>query len=166
STEGSAEGEPIVVRGYRDQDRTRRSAHAVTVVDLERVQRESADVGEVLARVEGVNVQRVGGLGSRARVSLGGFDDTQVRFFIDGVPLEYAGYSFGIENVPVTFAEHINIYKGVVPVRLGADSLGGAFDLITDRKTLGTHAMVSLQAGSFDTYRMAASARHLHEKDR
>jgi len=132
----------------------------MTVVDLGRAKNEAADLGTVISRVEGVNVQREGGLGSRARISLAGFDETQVRFFVDGVPLEYAGYSFGIQNVPVTFAERIEVYKGVVPVRLGADALGGAFELITDRSTRGTRATASYEGGSFDTHRLHAGVRH------
>lgn len=154
----------VEVQGRRVDERLRRSANAVTVVDLTTARRESADVGEVLARTQGVHVQRVGGLGSAARVTLGGFDDHQLRFFLDGVPLEYSGYSFGIQNVPITFAERIDVYKGVVPVRLGADALGGAFDVVTDRATRGTKGALSFQGGSFDTYRLAASGRHLDPK--
>lgn len=156
--------EEVVVKGLRAKDKKLRSAAAVTVVDLERAKRESADVAEVLARVEGVNVQRMGGLGSDAKFSLAGFDDNQVRFFIDGIPLEYQGFSMGLQNVPLLFAERIDVYKGVVPVTLGADSLGGAFDLVTDRRTKGTRAFASHQGGSFDTHRLSAGARHLDDK--
>ena len=161
-----AEAPPqVVIRGVSTEDRVRRSAAAVTVVELDEAKRESADVGEVLARVEGVSVQREGGLGSAARFSLAGFDDSQVRFFIDGIPLEYQGFSLGLQNVPLASAERIEVYKGVVPVRLGADSLGGAFDLATDRRTRGTRLAASYQAGSYDTQRFTGNARHLDEKN-
>ncbi len=156
--------EEVVVRGLRAEDKMARSSAAVTVVDMARAKRESADVAEVLARVEGVNVQRTGGLGSDAKFSLAGFDDLQVRFFIDGIPLEYQGFFMGLANVPLSFAERIDVYKGVVPVTLGADSLGGAFNLVTDRRTRGTRAFVSHQGGSFDTHRFAGGARHLDER--
>lgn len=153
----------VVVRGYRETDRLRRSTAAVTVVDLERAKRESSNMASVLSRAEGVNVQQVGGLGSQARFSLAGFDDTQVRFFIDGIPLEYQGFSLGIQSVPVSFAERVEIYKGVVPIQFGADSLGGAFNVVSDQRTLGTRASASYQAGSFDTARVTAGARHLDQ---
>jgi vitamin B12 transporter len=154
----------VVIRGVSAEDRVRRSAAAVTVVELDDAKRESADMGEVLSRVEGVSVQREGGLGSAARFSLAGFDDTQVRFFIDGIPLEYQGFSLGLQNVPLASAERVEVYKGVVPVRLGADSLGGAFDLVTDRRTRGSRVAASYQGGSFDTHRFTGSARHLDER--
>lgn len=154
----------VVVVGNSAADRMKKSANAVTVVELDQLKREASDLGQILARAEGVNVQRMGGLGSRARFTLGGFDDNQVRFFVDGVPIEYAGYTFGIQNVPLTTATRVDIYKGVVPVRLGADSLGGAFDLVTDHETRGTSASGSVEMGSFDTYRLALSGRHHDEK--
>lgn len=163
SDPGSTGSGTVVVRGHREGDRKIRSAEAITVVALDHAKRESADLGEVLARAEGVNVQRTGGLGSEARFSLAGFDDTQVRFFIDGIPLEYQGFSMGLQNVPLNFAESIDIYKGVVPVQFGADSLGGAFNLVTDRRTRGTQSLASYQAGSWDTHRVTGGARHLDE---
>lgn len=153
----------VVVRGSTLTDGADRSARAVTIVDLRRVKLESTDLGGVLSRVEGVNVQRVGGLGSDARFSLAGFDETQIRFFIDGVPLQYSGYPFGLQNVPVNFAERVEVYKGVVPVNLGTDALGGAFNLITDRRTTGTRASASYELGSFGLQRFNVGARHRDE---
>lgn len=161
SNAGAAE---VVVRGYREGQRLSRSAAAVTVVELERAKRESGDMGTVLSRVEGVSVQQVGGLGSPARFNLGGFDDTQVRFFIDGIPLEYQGFSLGIQNVPLNLVERVEVYKGVLPIQFGADSLGGALNLVTDRSTAGARVSGSYQGGSFDTHRASASARYLEPK--
>jgi vitamin B12 transporter len=150
----------IAVRGRKLQEGVDRSTRAVTNVDLRRAKLESADLGSVLSRVEGVNVQRVGGLGSEARFSLAGFDETQIRFFIDGVPLELAGYPFGFQNVPISFGERVEVFKGVVPVNLGTDALGGAFNLITDRRTTGMRAAASYDVGSFGLHRLSAGARY------
>lgn len=153
----------VTVRGPSEAERRRQSAEAVTVVETERAKRESADMGEVLARTQGVGVRRGGGLGSTTRFSLNGLTDDQVRFFLDGVPLELAGYPFGIANVPVNLADRIEIYSGVVPVRFGADALGGAVNLVSDQDISGTHAAGSYEVGSFDTHRLTLSGRHLHE---
>jgi TonB family protein len=152
----------VTVRGLSAADRRRQSAEAVTVIDTERAKRESSDLGEVLARTQGVGVRRGGGLGSSTRFSLGGLTDDQVRFFLDGVPLELAGYPFGIANVPVNLVERVEIYSGVVPVRLGADALGGAVDLVTDRDRPGAGAAASYEVGSFDTHRLTVAARTRH----
>ncbi|HTV18566.1 MAG TPA: TonB family protein, partial [Polyangiaceae bacterium] len=157
-------GLDVTARGDAMTERLRASAESVTVVETERAQRESADLGEVLARTAGVGVRRSGGLGSDVRFSLQGLSDDQVRFFIDGLPLEYSGYPFGIGNVPVNSIERVEIYAGVVPVRFGADALGGAVNLVT-APTRGTRAAASYEAGSFGVQRASALAQVVSDAD-
>jgi vitamin B12 transporter len=153
----------VTARGDSRAARRRQSAEAVSVVELEEARRESADLGEVLARTEGVGIRRSGGLGSDAKFSLNGLTDDQIRFFLDGIPLDFAGYPLGIANVPVNLIERVEIYSGVVPVRYGADALGGAVDLRTPSDVRGTHAAASYEVGSFGTHRATVAARHLHK---
>ncbi|WP_437312325.1 TonB-dependent siderophore myxochelin receptor MxcH [Sorangium sp. So ce388] len=153
----------VTVRGATVAERLQQSAQAIKVIDTEPAQRRTVDMGEVLARIEGVGVRRSGGLGSTTRFSLNGLSDDQIRFFVDGVPLDFAAFPFGIANVPVNLIERVEIYRGVVPVRLGADALGGAVNLVTDQEVRGTHGTASYEVGSFDTHRLAVTARHLHE---
>jgi hypothetical protein len=70
-------------------------------------------------------VRRDGGLGSIARFPLNRLYDNQERFFLDAVPLEIAGYPFGFANVPVNVIKRVEVFRGVVPIRFGADALGG-----------------------------------------
>src|SRR5262249_14036852 len=114
-----------------------------------------------MARTQGVSVRREGGLGSGTRFSLNGLTDDQIRFFLDGVPLDLAGYPFGLANVPVNLVERAEIYRGVVPIRFGADALGGAVNLVTEKITPGTHGSASYQVGSFGTHRATLALRHL-----
>ncbi|MGK4003922.1 TonB-dependent siderophore myxochelin receptor MxcH [Sorangium sp. So ce1036] len=152
----------VTVRGA-EAERLRQSAQAITVIETEEARRRTADMGEVLARTQGVGVRRSAGLGSWSRLSLNGLTDDQIRFFLDGVPIELAGYPFGVANVPVNLVERVEIYRGVVPVHFGADALGGAVNLVTDRDVRGTHGAASYEIGSYDTHRLTLSARHLHE---
>lgn len=154
--------ETVVVSGYTEAARLERSAQAVSVVATEEAQTQSADMGEVMARTQGVGVRRAGGLGSESRFSLNGLTDDQVRFFLDGVPLELAGFPFGISNVPVDLVERVEVYKGVVPVRFGADALGGAVNLVSEAPRTPLGGSVSYQGGSFDTHRVAGSAHLAH----
>jgi len=153
----------VTVRGASEAERLRQSAQAVHVIETEEAQRQTADLGEVLARSQGVGVRRGGGLGSSTRFSLNGLTGDQIRFFLDGVPLELSGYPFGIANVPVNLVERVEVYRGVVPIRFGADALGGAVNLVIDDDVRGTHGSASYQAGSFGTQRLSLGARHLHE---
>jgi TonB family protein len=153
----------VTVRGKSESQQLRESAQAVNVVDTEDDQSRTADLGEVVARSEGAGVRRAGGLGSTTRFSLNGLSGDQIRFFLDGVPLEFAGYPFGLANVPVNLVDRVEIYRGVVPVRFGADALGGAVNLVSDQQLSGTHVSGSYQAGSFGTHRFTLSGRHLDE---
>ena len=152
----------IVVTAPSTADRIRRSAESVQVIETQHAKRESADLGAVLARTQGVSVRRSGGLGSATRLALNGLSDDQVRFFLDGVPLELAGYTFGIGNIPVNLIERMEIYSGVVPTRFGADALGGAVQLVSQHPRPGTHFGGSYELGSFDSHRLTFHASHQH----
>ncbi|MEM6559572.1 MAG: TonB-dependent receptor plug domain-containing protein [Myxococcota bacterium] len=150
--------EVVEVRGQSASRTLEKSAKAVSIVNLENARLRSADLGEVLARSSGISVQRGGGLGSTTRLTLNGLTDDQIRFFIDGVPLQLAGFAFGIANIPVNKLERIEVYRGVVPIEFGADALGGAINLVTSIED-GTSAGASYQLGSFGTHRATANAQ-------
>jgi vitamin B12 transporter len=153
----------VLVRGAQtDAERLQQSAEAVTVVDTRKAQQRTADMGDILARTPGVVVRRSGGLGSETSISLNGLYDDQVRYFIDGIPLRVAGYPLDVANVPVNLVERLELYRGVVPIRFGADALGGAVNLVTDQR-YETRLGASYQVGSFGTHRVSASGRYRHE---
>ncbi|MEM8765762.1 MAG: carboxypeptidase-like regulatory domain-containing protein [Bacteroidota bacterium] len=137
------------------------SAQAVVVTDTREAKLKTADLGEIMTRTEGVNVQRSGGLGSSARFNLNGLSDDQIRFFVDGIPLNATEYTNGIVNIPVDLVDRVEVYKGVVPIRFGADALGGAVNIVSNESFEGTGGTVSYQFGSFGVHRIALKARHV-----
>lgn len=159
-----AQPEVVTIKGARTEAQQRQqSAEAVNVVDLHRSRQQTADLGEVLARTQGVAVRRDGGLGSQSHFALNGLYDDQIRFFLDGVPLDLAGYPFGIANVPVNLVERVEVYRGVVPIRLGADALGGAVNLVGN-SNYDSRLSTSYQVGSFGTHRFTVDARYRHDE--
>lgn len=142
-----------VVRSRSQFQRLRASAEAVTVLDTSVAKGRAADLGELLARTQGITVRRGGGLGATATFSLNGLEGDQVRMFLDSVPLELAGYPFGVWNVPVNLVRGVEVYRGVVPVRFGTDALGGALNLVSDNRPV-TNLAASYQVGSFGTHRV------------
>jgi vitamin B12 transporter len=157
--------EPVVEISARGRTRVgtlRRSAYAVSIVELEQARQGAADLGEVLARDTAVTVQRAGGLGSRGGFALGGLGGERLRFFLDGVPLELMGFVAGVQNVPVNLIERVEVYQGVVPARLGADALGGAVQLVSEESVRRSGASASYQTGDFGTHRLSATARYPH----
>jgi len=156
----------VTVRGASVAQRQRGSPLAVEVVELWQHKKSSADLGEVLTRNTSLRVQREGGLGSTGRYSLNGLSGDRVRFFIDGVPLEFSSYQMGVANVPVNLVDRVEVYQGVVPVRFGADALGGAVNLVTDENVRASKGGASYQVGSFGTHRAALAGRKFFEKSR
>lgn len=151
--------ETLVVVGESEGAALTRSAAAVRVVELDRARVEAADLGEVLARTEGVGARRAGGLGAESRLSLDGFDGDRVRVLLDGLPLAWSGLASDVAHIPVNLLDRVEIYRGVVPVRFGADALGGAIDLVTD-DAFASDAALSYQLGAWGTHRLTAAGRY------
>jgi outer membrane cobalamin receptor len=141
------------------------SAQAVGVIETKEVKLQSADLGEVMAKTEGVSVQRAGGLGSNTRFALNGLSGDKIRFFYNGIPLNFTPYAFGITNVPVNAVKQIEVYKGVVPIQFGADALGGAVNLVTPTIYNDWSGSVSYQMGSFNTHRATAKITYANKNN-
>ena len=156
--------EELVVESMAEAQKLELTAKAVEAIELTETKLKTSDLGDVMAQTKGVNVRRSGGLGSDARFSLNGLTDDQIRFFLDGIPLEFSSYSFGISNIPVNLIDRVEVYKGVVPIRFGTDALGGAVNLVSPEHTAGMHASASYQVGSFGINRTAANISYL-DKD-
>jgi len=155
----------VTISVESEKQKLENSAKAVDVIETKEIKLQSADMGEVIAQNQGVNVRRSGGLGSGTRFSLNGLTDDQVRFFLDGIPLSFAGYSFGIANVPINLIKRVEIYKGVVPIRYGSDALGGAVNLVTPAFYSGISGAASYQVGSFGTHRVSTDLNYLNDSN-
>ncbi|MEZ4468228.1 MAG: TonB-dependent receptor plug domain-containing protein, partial [bacterium] len=128
------------------------TSEAVEVVDTEEARTEAADMGAVLSRVRGMTARRSGGLGSRTLFSIHGLYGKRLRFFVDGLPIEAGGLGLGPADLPVGLIERVEIFKGVVPLRLGADALGGAIHFVT-RQPDQDHIEGSTEIGSHGLFR-------------
>ncbi len=127
-------------------------AAALDVVDLSGEAMRSVDMGTILRRTRGVVLRQTGGLGSATTLSLNGLSGRQVPIFLDGLPIELSGFSTNLSAVPVGLVSKLEIHKGVVPVELASDALGGAIDLRT-REGRRPRAFVSYENASFATHR-------------
>lgn len=154
----------VVMTAESEKTRLENTAQAIHVIETKVAKLQSADLGDILAKTEGVNVQRGGGLGSGFRFALNGLSGDQIRFFYDGVPLTFSPYGFGIANVPVNMIDRIEVYKGVVPVQFGADALGGAVNLVPPGMRYGWSGSASYQIGSFGTHRLTTSLNYADEQ--
>lgn len=147
----------VVVEAKSAVQRINESAYNVVAIDTKILHNSTLDLAHAMANVSGVKIRESGGLGSDMQFSLNGFTGRHIKFFMDGVPMEGMGASFQINNIPINMAERIEIYKGVVPVELGADALGGAINIVTNKRNR-TFVDASYSYGSFNTHKTSISA--------
>lgn len=149
--------EDVSVLGRSANDLAGRQSYNVTSIDAKKLHNSTMDIAQVLDRVSGVRVRESGGVGSDFNFSLNGFSGGRVKFFIDGIPMDDLGSSFQINNIPVNFAERVEVYKGVVPIWLGSDALGGAVNIITGNRR-ANYVDASYSFGSFNTHKTNLAA--------
>ena len=138
--------------------RVKRSAFNAVAVDATEMQNTAKNLGDVLAKAPGIKLRESGGVGSEMQLMLDGFSGKHVKIFIDGVPQEGAGKALDLNNLPVNFAERIEVYKGVVPVGFGTDALGGVVNIITNKHhRKNWHLDASYSYGSFNTHKSYAN---------
>jgi outer membrane receptor protein involved in Fe transport len=159
----STELEEVMVVGRSEVQETNRQAYNVTAVDAKQLYNTTLDLAGALDRVAGVRVRESGGVGSSFNLSLNGFSGNHVRFFIDGIPMDGFGSSFQINNIPINSADRIEVYKGVVPISLASDALGGAINIITNDR-YRNYVDVSYSYGSFNTHRSVINAAATSER--
>ena len=133
--------------------RVKRSAFNAVAVDTKELQNTTKNLSEALAKAPGMKLRESGGVGSDMQVMMDGFSGKHVKVFIDGIPQEGTGSSFGLNNIPVGFAERIEVYKGVVPVGFGTDAIGGVINIVTNKQRRRWFADVSYSYGSFKTHK-------------
>ena len=139
-------------------NKLRNSAYNATSIRTDKLSATARNLGDALGAAPGVKIRESGGVGSDMQVSLDGFSGKHVKIFIDGIPQEGLGESFGINNIPVNYAERIDVYRGVVPVGFGADAIGGVINIVTSRRKRRWFAEASYSFGSFNTHKSLVNA--------
>ena len=133
--------------------RLKRSAFNAVAVDTKELQNTTKNLSDALTKAPGMKLRESGGVGSDMQLMLDGFSGKHVKVFIDGVPQEGVGNSFGLNNIPVNFADRIEVYKGVVPVGFGTDAIGGVINIVTNKKRRRWFLDASYSYGSFNTHK-------------
>lgn len=131
----------------------KRSAFNAVALDTKALQNSTQNLSEALAQAPGMKIRESGGVGSDMQLMMDGFTGKHIKIFIDGVPQEGVGSSFGLNNIPVNYAERIEVYKGVVPVGFGTDAIGGVINIITKKNWNKWFLDASYSYGSFNTHK-------------
>src|SRR5690606_7510755 len=119
----------ITIQGKTDAQLVREQSIKAEVINTRVAATQPATLIELMNRSSGIRVRQTGGLGASANVMVNGFQDRAIKYFKDGVPMDYLGAGYNFALVPVNMLDRIEVYKGVLPARLGADALGGGVNM-------------------------------------
>ncbi len=150
----------VTVTGKSKTQKLREGALSVNAIDVRSMVSSISSLSGLIDRTAGVKVREDGGVGSDFDLSINGMSGNSVRYFIDGVPLDTKGSGVTLANLPVNLIDHIEIYKGVVPTWLSSDALGGAVNIVTNRKKTN-YLDASYGFGSFHTHKADLNAQYV-----
>lgn len=139
----------VEVYAKSKSEKLRESSYFVNSIDLTHRAGGGSSLSDLIDRSSGVKIRREGGLGSDYDFSINGMSGSSVRYFIDGIPL--SSKVLNLNMLPVNIIERVDVYKGVVPVSLGGDALGGAVNIVT-KKRRRSYLDLSYCIGSFHTH--------------
>ncbi|MDC8100424.1 TonB-dependent receptor [Chryseobacterium rhizosphaerae] len=155
--------EEVIVHGKGKVKALQDGAFTVNAIDVAKLANTTADLNQVLNRTTGIKVRQQGGIGSDYNFSINGMSGKAVKFFIDGVPLEMLGKGVDLSTLPVNMADRVEIYKGVVPIHLSTDAMGGAVNIITPGSSRN-YLDAGISVGSFNTQRINLNGQFKDDK--
>ena len=150
----------ITVFGKSKTQQLREGALAVNAIDVRSMISSISNLNSLIDHTAGVKIREEGGMGSDFDLSINGLSGNAVRYFIDGVPLDTKGSGVTLANLPISMIDHVEIYKGVVPTWLSSDALGGAINVVTNRKKTN-YLDASYGIGSFHTHKADLNAQYI-----
>ncbi len=130
----------------------------VTVISSDEFESDVATVADVLRKETGIQIRQSSGLGSYSSVSVRGSTSAQVNVYLDGVLVNSAsGGTVDLSQFHLSGVDSIEIYRGNVPVQLGAAGIGGAININTKNASKKDRRQVTVGLGSYDTKKASLS---------
>jgi vitamin B12 transporter len=131
----------VVITGTRLPLTPSGMSQTITIVDDKELQlTDPANIEEVLSRVPGVFVDRVGA-GGFSSLYLRGAESSHILIMIDGVrvndPTTTRGSAYDLSSIDVAQLERVEVLRGPASAIYGADALAGVVNFIT-RKGVAT----------------------------
>ena len=145
------------------EQKLREGAFAVGALNIRLQASTLQSLTQAIDRTAGIRIREEGGVGSDFDLSINGMSGNSIRYFLDGMPLDAKGTGMTLANLPVNIIDRVEIYKGVIPASFGSDALGGAVNIITNRRSRN-YLDFSYGIGSFHTHKADFSAQYTGKK--
>lgn len=155
--------EQLIVTGTYSPLAVEKITSSVSVIDRLMIEQlNKTNLAELLQSIPGVLVERQGGPGGLAVVSIRGGESNYTVVMVDGVALNDPGNTrggaFDLGNINVESIERIEIVKGPQSAIYGADALAGVINIISLQPKNGHQQTVSVSAGDEGYQQMGVSA--------
>ncbi|MFN3382116.1 MAG: carboxypeptidase-like regulatory domain-containing protein, partial [Runella zeae] len=141
----------VVVAAEKQSNLQQQKAISIKSIDIKEVITQNSLLTDVADRISGVRIRRSSSLGEKSDISINGMRGNAVRVYIDGLPMEFLYPNFDISTLPLSNIKRVDVFKGVLPVDVGTDAMGGAINIITEQKA-HSHLRASYSVGSFNTH--------------
>lgn len=145
------------------EQKLREGAFAVGALNIRLQASTLQSLTQAIDRTAGIRIREEGGVGSEFDLSINGMSGNSIRYFLDGMPLDAKGTGMTLANLPVNIIDRVEIYKGVIPASFGSDALGGAVNIITNRRNRN-YLDFSYGFGSFHTHKADFNAQYTGKK--
>jgi len=150
-TESATELNEVLVKTEKQTRILETKPIAISSIEIKNVISQNVLITDVVDRLSGVRIRRSSSLGDNSDISINGMRGNAVRIYVDGLPMEFIYPNFDISTLPIGNLKRIDVYKGVLPVDVGTDALGGGINLITEQKSFNS-LKASYNVGSFNTH--------------
>ena len=144
----------VVVSAKSKERKLHESGLPVSIISVRQLQGTASGIDDVLARTAGITIRQTGGVGSSSRLSVRGLEGKRVGVYIDEQPIGELSDMVNLNDVPIDMIDHIEVYKGIVPNKLGGNSMGGAVNIVL-KEYPPFYLDGSYEVGSFHTHRLS-----------
>ncbi|MBI5907381.1 MAG: TonB-dependent receptor [Burkholderiales bacterium] len=151
ATELPPNDETVVVIATRQPSRINTLTTDVTLIDRATIEEAgpNATLGDLLARVPGVELSRQGSRGTPESVFMRGANAGHTLVLLDGLRVSSATLGqTAIESLPLSQIEHIEVLRGAASALYGSEAIGGVIRITTRPSAESPRLDVSLGAGS------------------
>lgn len=151
-----SELDTLIVSANRTPTDAQAVTSSVTVMDLpELVAAQVDSLADALRSVPGLSVMQTGGAGGSTSVFIRGGNSDHTLIMVDGVRMNSSDASYGnyLGAAGICGLDRAEVLRGPQGTLYGASAMGGVIVLESARGTDANLGRVSLEAGSFNTYR-------------
>lgn len=154
----------VVVSGKSEASVAKETAFKPDVIEMKKLSFNATPVVQLMEMIPGVKLRQNGGLGSDFNLIVNGVSGKGIPVFVDNIPVKLIGDGFQLSNLSADMIQHMEVYKGIVPVKYGADALGGLIAIKTKRQ-YQKFTDVSYSFGSWNTHQAYLGTQFLIGKN-